>query len=171
MGRKKRKEELLKFGVTAEFLDAIDHLEDFGRLQHSIQDPDAAYAYLPTIVGRYGILKDCRIIPVCDCNEEDYYVLLKFKAGHQFVNIDLETDEIYRDFGTSFQRLLAHILLHYKDVFSDKVTDEEVIALADHFGLKNSAEIVEAFSKMADGLSMEDWEDQNLPGLLGEPPQ
>jgi len=161
-----RKNVLLEAGATQSFLDAVDNLEMMGEIQYQIQKPDGAYFYLPTIENEYDILSGYDIVPICDGpNGDSFYVLLKNKDNFKYVYFELEADEIYNDFGSSFQLFLAHLIIDYLGFSQDK-TPHEIAVFANNLGLVKSKEIVDEVEKLDNNVDMEEWEKDVLPSIM-----
>ena len=165
--RHQRPNTLLAAGVTAEFLAALDDESQLGKLQYSIQAPDGAYAYLPACIEQqYPIIAGYDITPLCNgVDDEEIYALLSNQYEQRFVRFELEADEIYNDFGASFQRLLAYILLDYVG-FDEQMTEQDHIALGQRLGLHNAAAIYQAYMALPTQTDLKAWHQHVLPQLL-----
>ncbi|MDD1794429.1 hypothetical protein LRP50_14945 [Enterovibrio sp. ZSDZ42] len=162
-----RKENLLSAGVTSQFIDAIDRLEELGEIQYQIQKPESAYWYLPSIENEYEILRGFDITPICDgSNGDSFYVLLSKPDERKFVYFELEADEIYNDFGGSFQLLLAHIIIDLMD-FSEEQSIEDITKFADGLGLLKAKEVINTVSALDEDTDIEKWEVNVLPAIIG----
>ena len=163
----RRKENLLDAGVTSQFLDAIDRLEELGEIQYQIQKPEGAYWYLPSIEHEYEILKGFDITPICDgSNGDSFYVLLSKPDERKFVYFELEADEIYNDFGGSFQLLLAHLIIDLIG-FSEDQNIEDITKLAESLGLLKAKEVINKVSALDEDTDLEEWEVNVLPIIVG----
>jgi len=164
----RRKEKLLSAGVTSQFLDAVDRLKELGDIQYQIQNPESAYYYLPSIENEYQILKGFDITPICDGpNGDSFYVLLSKPDESKFVYFELEIDEIYNDFGASFQLFLAHIIIELWD-FSEDQSTEELVQFAASMGLAKAKDVMQGLSELNQDADIEQWELNVLPNIIGD---
>ncbi|WP_394391754.1 hypothetical protein [Shewanella woodyi] len=162
-----RKENLLSAGVTSQFIDAIDRLEELGEIQYQIQNPEGAYWYLPSIENEYEILRGFDITPICDgSNGDSFYVLLSKPDERKFVYFELEADEIYNDFGGSFQLLLAHLVIDLMDL-SEVQSIEDITKFAESLGLLKAKEVINTVSALDEDTDIEEWEVNVLPTIIG----
>ena len=162
-----RESVLLSQGATSSFIEALETLEEFGEIQYQIQNPEGAYYYLPSIENEYEILKGFDIVPICDGpNGDSFYVLLLRDEEARYVYFELEADEIYNDFGSSFQLLLAHIIIELQG-FSESQTSEDLINIGRDMGLKKSKEIIRGVEGLGDEVDFKNWEENVLPTIVG----
>lgn len=168
-----RAEVLLRAGVPPAFLAAMDKLESLAKLRFCISRPDGAYHYVPQIADGYKSLKGWDITPVCDGSNGDVFYVHMARGGEsRFAHFELEVDEIYDDYGTNFQRMLADLLIDYYE-FDDEAELAGLIAVGDQLGFVNSAGLFKALDE-ADSLSLRSsfesdarWREANLPDILG----
>ena len=144
--RNLRHETLVLAGVPAAFLNALDHLAEYGDLQFIASKPDAAYFYLPQISDVYSTLQGQTITPIFDgTNGNTFYVHLSGKSGNRFVFFELENDEIYQDFGADFQFMLAHLLIEFYE-FSESATDD-LVGVGQALGFRQARSLFEALEQ------------------------
>ncbi|MCH1918544.1 hypothetical protein L9G15_03745 [Shewanella sp. A3A] len=158
--------KLTAAGVEPRFLAAIEDGATLGKLQYLIRNCDAAYNFLPSILDDYDFIAGYEVTPVCNgAGDDELYVLLSNEHERRFVRFELEADEIYHDFGASFQRLLAYILLEYVG-FDEQMTMADHLALAQHFGLPNAQAVYSAYMKLSTYSEVKAWQQHELPQLL-----
>lgn len=108
-----RRETLVSAGVSTEFLDAIDNPSKFEDLEFIFRYPKSFYWYYPDIAS-YKCLQGFEVTPVFDGSNGDmFYVMLSRQGERQFVQFELEQDEIYENFGDNFMYLMAYFLIRY----------------------------------------------------------
>lgn len=165
--RQQRHDKLIAAGVTPTFLAALEDESILGKLQYYIQAPDGAYAYIPDYLAQDdAILHAEEITPICNgIDDEETYALLRNGQELRFVRFELEADEIYNDFGASFQRLLAHVLLDYVG-FDEQMSCDDHIALGQRLGLNNAATIYHAYLAQPAVSDINAWQQAVLPLLL-----
>jgi hypothetical protein len=168
-----RKEILVNSGVATEFLDAIDHLEQYGDLQFMLKPPEGAYFYLPGIEKQYKILEGFNIVPICDgSNGDSFYVLLFNENETKYVRFELECDEIYCDYGPVFSLLLADIVIEFYE-FADDLSSEEIAEIGLKLGLKasklllNELDAAESAGTRSTFEKDQLWKKEKLPLIIG----
>lgn len=160
---------LLEAGVPLALLTALEDLASLDELEYQIKGPDAAYSYLPCII-HYKILEGSIVTPILSGNNGDtYYVLLQKDEKNRFVYFELGQDEIYEDFGSNVQFLLAHIFIDFFE-FSEQ-SPERIIEIGHRLGLMASKELFEALEGSGGERntfeSDKAWRLRVLPQILG----
>ncbi len=165
----KRELVLQKAGVPLALLTALENLRSLDDLRYQIEGPEAAYFYLPQII-HYEILAGSTITPILSgSNGDTYYVLLQKDEKNRFVYFELEQDQIYEDFGSNIQFLLAHIFINFYE-FSQQ-TPERIVEIGNRLGFVASKELFTALessgSERKTFASDDAWRLRVLPEILG----
>lgn len=63
----------------------------------------------------YSILRQSVVTPVLEC-QGAIVALLDHDGERRFIHFELETDEVYEDFGANFQNVLAWLLISYYEL-------------------------------------------------------
>lgn len=170
--RENRREKLLEYGVPSEFLDAIDNIDQFIDLEFIVKYPDSAYFYLIDILPTYKIFNGYDVTPIYEGgNGDTFYVLLSNSLEARFVHFELENDEIYSDYGSSFMLMFADFLINYYE-FSDETNIETLIEYGNKMGFPRSGQLFkllkEADSNGLRNTSQSDkkWREANIYSFL-----
>jgi hypothetical protein len=124
---KNRKELLIQFGFSQEFLEAIDAIKSIDKsLSYVMNYPEGAYYYLPTIAN-YSIYRGYKVVPICDSGQGDsFYTFLFNDTEQKIIYNEIERDEVYANFGLNTNALIASILIEYYDLMDDEEVEDRV---------------------------------------------
>lgn len=136
---KNRYEMLLKNGAPKKFLDSIGEVEE---LECLVENPNKAYSYIPKI-SNYKIISNFEVTPIYGC-EETFVVLLSKNENSKIIKFELESDEIYKDYGLNWDLLLLEIMIDYFDfTIDDEISIAEFESVGNKIGFKHSKELYE----------------------------
>ena len=120
---------------------------------------------------QHECLSGWEVTPVCDgSNGEVFHVLLSTPDESKFVRFELENDEIYDDYGSDFQALLADLLIDLYE-FSELPVDE-LVDVGERLGFVRPAALfralVDASARHLRSTFQTDrlWRQAQLPGII-----
>lgn len=143
ISKEDRKEMLLKVGVPRVFLDTLDNIQNERELRFMIKQPDDFYFYIISIYQNYQCIKDYNIVPVFEGdNGDEFYVYLFNDKEQKFAHFELENDELYSDHGTSFDLMLANLLIDLYE-FAEDLSISELVKKGEMIGAKFSKQLFE----------------------------
>jgi hypothetical protein len=132
-----RDQKLLENGIPKDFLENIGKVDE---LKYSVEIPEGAYFYLPTI-SKYQILKDSEVTPVYVCGET-FFVLSIKNGKNRIIKFELENDEIYRDYGLNWDLLILEIMIDYFDfAIDDEISVDKFETVGQKIGFSQSKEL------------------------------
>ncbi len=129
-----RESELIRFGANQDFIENIGKIEE---LKYRVENIEGSYFYLPTI-SDYEILKGLNIIPIYD-EGESFRVFGYNNSIQKIFHFELESDQIYTDYGTNWNLLLFDIMFQYfGDEDEEKINIETFKKVGDKLGFDKS---------------------------------
>ena len=128
--------------------------------------------YLPDIENDYSILNGFDITPIFDgSNGDTFWVLLSNENESKFVHFELEADEIYDDYGSSFNKLLANLVIDLYENMDD-LESEELVGKVKSLGFEKAKDFIESI-RSADEKELrmtteddEKWRKENIPMFI-----
>jgi len=143
ISKEERKEALLKIGVPEAFLKTLENIENENELRCMIKEPEGFYYYIDSIYQNYECIKEYNILPVFEGdNGDEFYVYLFNDQEQKFAHFELENDELYSDHGTSFDLMLADLLIDLYELAED-LSISELIKKGEMIGAKFSKQLFE----------------------------
>ena len=170
--KEERRKRLVDAGVPQLFLDALNEIDKYDDLQFMIREPDSFYFYIDTIYKSYKSIKDFNIVPVFEGSNGDiFYVYLFNEQEQKFAQFELENDELYADYGTSFSLMLANLLIDFYE-FADELSIEELSKIGQQIGAQFADKLFKKL-EMADEESLRksfesdnNWRKKNLEEII-----
>lgn len=154
------------------FLESLKNIQPEDRLRYIIKEPDDFYYYINTIYQNYKCIKGYNIVPVFESsNGDEFYVYLFNDKEQKFAHFELENDELYSDYGTSFDLMLANLLIDFYE-FADNLSISELIKKGEMIGASFSNQLFTELEK-ADKQSLRrsfeldrKWRENNLNQII-----
>ncbi|MDF1698228.1 MAG: hypothetical protein P1U56_20435 [Saprospiraceae bacterium] len=141
VSKENRKEKLLQIGVPEAFLKTLENIQNESELSCMIKEPDDFYYYIDSIYQNYKCIKDYNIVPIFDGDNGDkFYVYLFNDEEQKFAHFELENDELYSDHGTSFDLMLANLLIDLYEL-AEELSISELTKKGEMIGAKFSKQL------------------------------
>lgn len=145
-----RIKKLLEVGVPEVFLKALEKINQDSHLRFMIKEPDGFYFYINDIHPEYECIKDYNIAPIFEGDNGDVFYVYLFNAkAEKFACFSLENDRLYSDYGTSFDLMLANLLVNLYE-FADDLSIEELTNKGEAMGGKFSRELFKQLKEADD---------------------
>ncbi len=110
--KRDRRKRLLAYGVPESFLDEVDNPSSLASIDRFCIYPDWLYSVFEDI-SHYDSLAGYEITPIADHGWSDFSAVVSSADRTGFVKFNIESSDKFSRYESSFERLLAHILIQF----------------------------------------------------------
>ena len=173
IAKENRKQTLIKFGVPEQFINALEQIDQDEVLADFIRQPEVFYDTIHDFYDDFDEIKNYDIVPIAEDNYgNQFYVCLFNSTEYKFVTITNENGLLH-DYGSSFQLMLADIIIEIYEV-EDDIPIEELSLKANFLGAKFGKHLLQELDQ-ADNNNLrasfelnEQWKAENLMRIINE---